>query len=84
MTLKQGDKVRIGLNGYDANDPAPPSDSFEGELAIVVNTYVDTSGVFACDLRLLDRDKHRRLSGAEDNSTWPFYPHELELINEPA
>lgn len=75
MTFKVGDKVVIGVNGYDWDIRGPWV--FEGAVATVAKVYEDQSPQLF-DVVLDDRNLHKELGGEDlDGEAWPFFENEL-------
>lgn len=74
MTFKVGDKVVIGVNGYDWDTRDPFN--FEGASATVAKVYEDHDPR-VIDIVLDDKALHKELGGEDDIHAWPFYENEL-------
>lgn len=81
MTFKEGDRVRIGLNGY--LDFGDPEISFVGETGRIEKVEVNatTQMPFAYQVSLDNKAKHNLLAGGDDFDLWPFFADELEKID---
>lgn len=76
MTFSVGDRVAIGVNGYDWVTPVSIC-SFEGATGVVRRVYNELDpAVF--DVELDDKDLNKELGGEDiDGFVWPFYEKEL-------
>ena len=76
MTFSVGDKVIIGVNGYDW-DTRLEQFVFEGASATVAKVYTEHDPN-VIDVILDDRALHKNLGGEDiDGEAWPFYENEL-------
>jgi ribosomal protein L21E len=75
MTFSVGDRVAIGVNGYDW--VTRDSIRFEGATGVVRRVYNELDpAVF--DVELDDKDLSKELGGEDiDGFVWPFYEKEL-------